>query len=99
VLPPIPWQANAQGEILPKAIRRFLRDHRLPQDQGLAEPHPTGISRPNIPNYPPLAEHITYSPTREGWLYLAAVLDAYSRALVGLGDEPNAWTPSWRWTR
>ena len=26
---------------------------------------------------------ITYIPTREGWLYLAAVLDAYSRALVG----------------
>src|SRR4029453_14422528 len=26
---------------------------------------------------------ITYIPTREGWLYLAAVLDAYSRAVVG----------------
>ncbi len=26
---------------------------------------------------------ITYIPTREGWLYLAAVLDVYSRAVVG----------------
>jgi putative transposase len=26
---------------------------------------------------------ITYIPTREGWFYLAAVLDAYWRALVG----------------
>jgi putative transposase len=26
---------------------------------------------------------VTYIPTREGWLYLAAVLDVYSRAIVG----------------
>ena len=26
---------------------------------------------------------ITYIPTREGWLYLAGVLDLYSRAVVG----------------
>jgi transposase InsO family protein len=26
---------------------------------------------------------ITYIPTREGWLYLATVLDVYSRAVVG----------------
>lgn len=26
---------------------------------------------------------MTYIPTREGWLYLAAVLDVYSRAIVG----------------
>src|SRR5580698_5791877 len=26
---------------------------------------------------------ITYIPTREGWLYLAAILDLYSRAIVG----------------
>jgi transposase InsO family protein len=26
---------------------------------------------------------ITYIPTRQGWLYLAAVLDAYSRPVVG----------------
>ena len=26
---------------------------------------------------------ITYIPTREGWLYLAAVMDLYSRKIVG----------------
>ena len=26
---------------------------------------------------------ITYIPTREGWLYLAAVIDAFSRKVVG----------------
>ena len=29
------------------------------------------------------AGDITYIPTREGWLYLAAILDLYSRAVVG----------------
>jgi hypothetical protein len=28
---------------------------------------------------------VRYIPTREGWLYLAAVLDVYSRAIVGCG--------------
>ena len=28
---------------------------------------------------------VTYIPTREGWLYLAAVMDLYSRAIVGWG--------------
>ena len=27
--------------------------------------------------------HITYIRTREGWLYLAAVLDLFSRKIVG----------------
>jgi transposase InsO family protein len=43
---------------------------------------------PNLINRDFTSEHpndlwlsdITYIPTREGWLYLAAVLDAYSRA-------------------
>ena len=29
---------------------------------------------------------ITYVPTREGWLYLATVLDVASRRVVGMGD-------------
>lgn len=35
---------------------------------------------------------ITYIPTREGWLYLAAILDLYSRMVVG-------WSMSSRMTR
>ena len=30
-----------------------------------------------------LASDITYIPTREGWLYLAVVIDLYSRAILG----------------
>lgn len=32
---------------------------------------------------------ITYIPTREGWLYLAAVLDLYSRKIVGWAMSPR----------
>lgn len=34
---------------------------------------------------------ITYVPTRQGWLYLAAVLDLYSRRIVGwaMSDRPE----------
>lgn len=35
-----------------------------------------------LPNRKWLAD-ITYIPTRQGWLYLAAVLDLYSRSIVG----------------
>ncbi len=40
------------------------------------------------PNEKWLAD-ITYIPTQEGWLYLAAVLDVYSRSIVGwaMGDR------------
>ena len=34
---------------------------------------------------------ITYIPTQQGWLYLAAVLDVHSRRIVGwaMGDRPE----------
>lgn len=38
---------------------------------------------------------ITYVPTQEGWLYLAAVLDLASRRCVGRRCGTR-WTPSWR---
>jgi len=33
---------------------------------------------------------ITFIPTREGWLYLAVVLDLYSRRVVGWSTRANA---------
>jgi putative transposase len=38
---------------------------------------------------------ITYVPTQEGWLYLAAVMDLYSRRIVGwaMGDNLKRWLP------
>ena len=43
---------------------------------------------PKAPNRLWVAD-ITYLPTWEGWLYLAAVQDAYSRAIVGWSMGPN----------
>jgi transposase InsO family protein len=43
---------------------------------------------PPAPNQAWVAD-ITYIRTRAGWLYLAAVLDLYSRKVVGWGMAPN----------
>ena len=67
--------------ILPKAIRRF----RVTTDSRKTKASPNLIHRDFTSEHPNdlWLSDITYIPTREGWLYLAAVLDAYSRALVG----------------
>ena len=70
-----------RAEIVPKAIRRF----RITTDSRKTKASPNLINRNFNAEYPNALwlSDITYIPTREGWLYLAAVLDAYSRALVG----------------
>ena len=67
--------------ILPRAIRRF----RVTTDSRRTKASPNLIHRDFTSAHPNdlWLSDITYIPTREGWLYLAAVLDAYSRALVG----------------
>jgi len=70
-----------RASILPKAIRRF----RVTTDSRKTKALPNLIGRvftTASPNACWLSD-ITYIPTREGWLYLAAVLDVYSRAIVG----------------
>jgi putative transposase len=65
-----------------KTVRKFCRT----TDSG--HPHPVAenvLNRdfaPSAPNHTWAAD-ITYIPTREGWLYLAAVEDLYSRKIVG----------------
>ena len=70
-----------RAEIVPKAIRRF----RITTDSRKTKASPNLINRNFDAEHPNALwlSDITYIPTREGWLYLAAVLDAYSRALVG----------------
>ena len=77
-----------KAEILPKAIRRF----RVTTDSRNTKASPNLINRDFTSEHPNACwlSDITYIPTREGWLYLAAVLDVYSRAAGGLGDEPNS---------
>ncbi len=40
-----------------------------------------------------LVGDITYIPTGEGWLYLALVIDCYSRAIIGWAMDDNYRTP------
>jgi len=70
-----------RAEILPKAIRRF----RVTTDSRKTKASPNLINRDFTSEHPNdlWLSDITYVPTKQGWLYLAAVLDAYSRALVG----------------
>ena len=53
--------------------------------------------RPSAPNVLWVAD-VTYLKTWEGWLYLAAVQDAYSRAIVGWA-WPTTCAQSWSSTR
>jgi transposase InsO family protein len=70
--------------IVPRAIRKF----RVTTDsRNTKEVSPNRVRRRfkvNRPNACWLSD-VTYIPTREGWLYLAAVMDLYSRAIVGWG--------------
>jgi putative transposase len=70
-----------KANIVPKAIRRF----RVTTDSRNTTASPNLLRRVfqvDRPNHSWVSD-ITYIPTREGWLYLAAVLDLHSRAVVG----------------
>ena len=53
-------------------------DHSLPTPPNLLARHFRAESPDRV-----WAADVTYLPTREGWLYLAVVLDLYSRRVVG----------------
>jgi putative transposase len=68
--------------------RRFVRTTKADPK---AQPAPNTLDRefaPDGPNQKWVAD-ITYIPTREGWLYLAVVLDLYSRRVVGWATSKN----------
>jgi putative transposase len=71
-----------QAGIAAKTARRFRcttdSDHDLPVAENLLDRQ----FDPEEPNERWVAD-ITYIPTREGWLYLAAVEDLYARRVVG----------------
>jgi transposase InsO family protein len=70
------------NDIAAKTARKFRRttdsNHDLPVAENLLDRR----FDPEEPNERWVAD-ITYIPTREGWLYLAAVEDLYSRRVVG----------------
>lgn len=70
-----------RAAIVPKTIRRF----RVTTDSRKTKAAANLVGRAfsaQAPNRCWLSD-ITFIPTREGWLYLASILDLYSRAIVG----------------
>jgi transposase InsO family protein len=75
-----------EAGIAAKTTKKFRHttdsDHGLPVADNLLDRQ----FSPEAPNEAWVSD-ITYIPTREGWLYLAAVEDLYSRAVVGWAME------------
>jgi putative transposase len=70
-----------KATIVPKTVRRF----RVTTDSRKTKASPNLLGRAFTaakPNERWLTD-ITFIPTRAGWLYLAAILDLHSRAIVG----------------
>ncbi|QPL44978.1 DDE-type integrase/transposase/recombinase [Halomonas sp. A40-4] len=67
---------------MPKAARKFVvttdSDHSLPVSPNLLEQNFVATA----PNQK-WAGDITYLMSSEGWLYLAVIIDLYSRSVVG----------------
>jgi transposase InsO family protein len=82
-----------QNGLRPRQKRRF-------RPQTTLSKHPLALSQnwlakvpaPDRPNQIWLAD-ITYIPTAEGWLYLAAELDACSRKIVGWSTRKDLSNP------
>jgi len=79
-----------RADLIPKTVRRF----RVTTDSRKTKPAPNllaqtfSASRPNER----WVSDVTFIPTRQGWLYLAVMIDLFSRAVVG-------WSMSNRLTR
>ena len=71
-----------RAQIVPKAIRRFRVTTDSCNTKAVLPNLVRRCFKVERPNACWLSD-VTYIPTREGWLYLAAVLDVYSRAIVG----------------
>jgi transposase InsO family protein len=93
------WKALARsGEVVPRCrVQRLMRANaiqgakRRGRPWRTTRPDPQAHRRPDLVQRDFSAEHpdalwvadLTYLRTWEGWLYLAAVQDAYSRMIVG----------------
>ena len=80
-----------QSEIVPRSVRRFrvTTDSRNTLASADLVRRRFEAQQPN----PCWLSDVTYIPTREGWLYLAAILDLYSRAVVGWAMSRTLGTP------
>lgn len=105
--PRIQAELEARGQVVNrKRVARLMRQNgiRAKRKQGYkttTHRNPAMIPAPNLiaqdfeartVNEKWLAD-ITYIETREGWLYLAVLLDTYSRKIVGWSMSPRLQTP------
>lgn len=76
--------------------RRPFRPKTTQPDHA-AHPSPNLLSEAGSPSAPgaQLVSDITYIPTREGWLYLAVVIDLFSRAILGWKHSLTLYRPIW----
>lgn len=67
--------------IVPKTVRKF----RVTTDSRKTVPAPNQLERQFTAGQPNerWVSDITFIPTREGWLYLAVIIDLYFRAVIG----------------
>ena len=67
--------------VVPKTVRKF----RVTTDSRKTVPAPNLLDRQFMTSKPNerWVSDITFIPTREGWLYLAVIIDLYSRAVIG----------------
>jgi len=70
--------------IVPRSIRKFRVTTDSRNTKAVSPDRIRRRFKVKRPNACWLSD-VTYIPTREGWLYLAAVMDLYSRAIVGWG--------------
>lgn len=89
---------NTVARLMRKAkMRAKIRRKYLPRTTDSRHEKPVADNRLNrnfaaaAPNRTWLAD-ITYVPTRQGWLYLAAVLDTFSRKIVGWSMQDHMET-------
>lgn len=70
-----------RADIVPKTVRKF----RVTTDSRKTIAAPNVLARAFTAQRPneKWVSDVTFIPTREGWLYLAVILDLYSRAVIG----------------
>jgi putative transposase len=91
----------------PELVRALMRElglepcqprpwrHCLTEQDGHAGPIPDLVGRDFTADAPgqKMVGDITYIPTWEGWLYLATVIDCYTKAVVGWAMDDNYKEP------
>jgi putative transposase len=91
----------------PELVRALMRElglepcqprpwrHGLTEADGQAGPIPDLVNRDFTADAPgqKMVGDVTYIPTWQGWIYLATVIDCYTKAVVGWAMDDNYKTP------